>query len=130
MNLFRFILSLVVLLISITSSVLAEPTNLGLLKSQVKFYHDSGEYAADLGKIALEADHYLLMRAEENARREHPRQLALVLDIDETSFSNYSIMLNNDLAATKSILIAQMQDTTQVAILPILSLYNDAIKNG
>ncbi|MGA7339921.1 MAG: HAD family acid phosphatase [Terracidiphilus sp.] len=68
--------------------------NLGLLVTELKQYHDCtckcGCYAHDLDLQADRAVAFLRRRAAQRAANE---RLALVLDIDETSLSNYQEML-------------------------------------
>ncbi|HTV07370.1 MAG TPA: HAD family acid phosphatase [Acidobacteriaceae bacterium] len=79
-----------------------EPENLGLLKDELKKYHDCtctcGCYETSLARqddIAI-AD---LERAVQRAPR--GEKLALVLDIDETSLSNYQEMAAEDFGFTR-----------------------------
>lgn len=64
--------------------------NLGLVKKDLLAYRASGAYAAELASKALEAETYVLARASQ------VRNPALVLDIDETSLSNWEQLLAND----------------------------------
>ncbi len=59
-----------------------EPLNLGLIKSQLRHYHDTA-YARDLADVIADARTYIEQRAGEVSKP------ALVLDIDETSLSNW-----------------------------------------
>jgi hypothetical protein len=67
-----------------------QPANLGDLKPELRRYHDSGDYARDLAAVAGAAQAYVEWRAGEVARP------ALVLDIDETSLSNWPEIVAND----------------------------------
>lgn len=73
-----------------TLQLTQQPLNLGELKLQVKYYACSGAYDAELAKVASEAQAYVEKRAGEVAKP------ALVLDIDETSLSNFPEILAND----------------------------------
>ena len=64
----------------------AEPTNLDVSKKQVIRYHDSGQYDRDLSATIAKAKSNLTQLLKYS----HPQKLAIVLDIDETSLSNYS----------------------------------------
>lgn len=67
------------------SAPASEPQNLGLLKTKLKAYHDCC-YAAALEK----QDRVAMTFLERSVKRAKPgEKLALVLDIDETSLSNY-----------------------------------------
>lgn len=73
-----------------------EPTNLSDLKMNIKKYHDSGEYNYDLGLVESQAYDYLDERINENKAEKEKKKLAIVLDIDETSLSNYPLLLKHD----------------------------------
>lgn len=75
-----------------TSVPASEPQNLGLLKDKLKAYHDCC-YAAGLAQQDQVALAYLERRA---AHKRPAEKLALVLDIDETSLSNYPEELGDD----------------------------------
>ena len=66
------------------------PANLGELKTELKRYHDSGQYERDLNAVAARAQAYVERRATQVERP------ALVLDIDETSLLNWGVMAAND----------------------------------
>jgi hypothetical protein len=70
----------------------AEPPNLGDLKSQLITYHDFGGYQRDLEEVAAQAKAYVRERAKKVSKP------ALVLDIDETSLSNWPELLANQFA--------------------------------
>jgi acid phosphatase len=73
--------------------------NLDDLKAQLKQYHECtckcGCYARDLDRQADRAIAFLRNRA---AHRQSQEKLALVLDIDETTLSNYEEMVKADFA--------------------------------
>ncbi|HLB57612.1 MAG TPA: HAD family acid phosphatase, partial [Gammaproteobacteria bacterium] len=104
--------------------------NLDTLKNQIVHYHVVGTYEYDLSRIAFRAENYLKMRVRENKRLSHPKKLALVLDIDETSLSNY-----NDLKALNFGGTWHQQDLAEArgddpVIKPTLTLYRYAINHG
>lgn len=67
-----------------------QPLNLGELKLQVRYYVCSGAYDAELARIIADAQAFIEKRAGEVVRP------AVVLDIDETSLSNFAEILAND----------------------------------
>jgi acid phosphatase len=69
-----------------------EPANLGDLETQLIRYHDFGGYERDLHEIAAEAKAYVRLRAHKVSKP------ALVLDIDETSLSNWPKLVANQFA--------------------------------
>jgi acid phosphatase len=66
-----------------------EPQNLGLRKAELIAYHDRA-YSADLAAIATVAERYVLARAPQ------VKNPALVLDIDETALSNWTVLVADD----------------------------------
>ncbi len=74
----------------LNSLEMTQPLNLGELKQQIRHYACSGAYDSELAKIVSEAQAYVEKRAGEVVKP------ALVLDIDETSLSNFREILAND----------------------------------
>src|SRR5437868_7192074 len=72
------------------AAVSSEPANVGDAKIAALAYHDSGTYDRDLRKVAEAAGHWLANRATAVTKP------ALVLDIDETSLSNWEIIKLDD----------------------------------
>ncbi len=60
-----------------------QPANLGQAALKAAAYHDSGAYLHDLAEVDAEAADWLALRAPQVSKP------ALVLDIDETSLSNW-----------------------------------------
>ena len=97
--------------------------NLDFVKKDLIQYHDNGQYARDQATVANQALDYLKTRVASAQANEH---LAMVLDIDETSLSNYRDMLNMRFGgSTEQINRAEAQGT-DVAIEPTLELYRFA----
>ena len=69
-----------------------QPQNVGDAKTAAVAYHDSGAYDHDLRLVADQAEHWLVSRARSVSRP------ALVLDIDETSLSNWEVIKLDDFA--------------------------------
>lgn len=113
-----------------TSYAIAEPANLSLVKKEVLNYHDSGAYQKELNEVIQQAHTYLLKQVTINSRQVHPKKLALVLDIDETSLSNYEKFVKRDFNGDYTQIHQEILAANSPAIQPMLSLYNDAIKNG
>lgn len=108
----------------------AQPANLGVLKSAVVEYHDSGDYAKDLNKKISGAQKYLQRRIEANSQAEHPSKLAIVLDIDETSLSNYDTMRTHDFGATHDALDKMLSNADASPIKATRQLYQYAVQNN
>jgi acid phosphatase len=125
---FNFINKALIVL-SITTTSWAEPTNLAILTNKVKVYHDSGLYEKEIAKAVLEAQNYILQQAEINAHSK-AKKLAVILDIDETSLSNYNQMVKRNFVANHSKIHKEILAADSPAIGPMLSLYNNARKKG
>ena len=60
------------------------------LAFSIRVYVDAGKYREDVAAVSAEAQIGIELRA---AKRAPGERLALVLDIDETTLSNWSLML-------------------------------------
>jgi acid phosphatase len=100
-----------------------EPINLHDNKLQVIKYHDSGEYRKDISTVMTQAMDYLQRRVAQTTNHE---KMAIVLDIDETSLSNYKSMRRLDFGGTLDEMRADADKGEDSAIEPTLKLYNYA----
>lgn len=107
-------------------SLAIEPENLHTAKQAVILYHDSGEYDVDQEEVAQRAISYLASRVSENLKLTEPKKLAVVFDIDETSLSNYKILLSLDFAYHSHVLLSELKEADDPAIKPTLKLYQFA----
>ena len=105
--------------------------NLDSLKAELKQYYactcKCGCYAKDLDHQADRAIAFLRMRAA------HPKtlqKLALVLDIDETTLSNYEEMIKGDFAYDKTAFDAWVESAKAPAIPGTVRLLNEARRLG
>ncbi|MCC5736356.1 HAD family acid phosphatase, partial [Klebsiella pneumoniae] len=97
----RIISSLIIAsFIALSSSSFAEPANLQLVKKHLIQYHDSGAYAREIASKIKVGENYLKRRIAENNKQKVPDKLAIVLDIDETSLSNYADMVKLNFGGT------------------------------
>jgi acid phosphatase len=112
------------------SSAFSEPSNLGLLKTEVINYHDSGAYEKELTDVISKAHHYIVAQVDINKHSAVKKNLAIVLDIDETSLSNYDRMVKRNFTANRNQFHQDILAADAPAIKPMLFLYNDAIKQG
>jgi predicted secreted acid phosphatase len=71
-------------------TVASQPANVGDAKIAALAYHDSGQYARDLVTVADQAAEWIRDRAGSAAKP------ALVLDVDETSLSNWEVLKRDD----------------------------------
>jgi predicted secreted acid phosphatase len=67
-----------------------QPENVGDAKIRATQYHDSGEYERDLKSVGAQAVTWMTERASKVAKP------ALVLDIDETALSNWTVIQADD----------------------------------
>lgn len=113
----------------------SQPPNLGDLKQQILEYKRSGGYERDLAAVAAAAQEHVEKRAGE------VQKPALVLDIDETSLSNWPEIAANDfgyipggpcrrLPAGPCGLSSWERSGRAKAIAPTLKLYNAAKQKG
>lgn len=82
-------LALILLAPMLVGCAIAEPVNLGDVKQQVSAYHENG-YQQDLQAVGAAAQDWITWRAPQVTKP------ALVLDIDETSLSNWPQIKAND----------------------------------
>lgn len=116
------------------------------LADSLRNYHDSGSYASDLTSVDSQAEAFMLRQAtalrQERMQRCRgngknsqsgkcpPLHLAITLDIDETSLSNYAQLEANDFSNAPAALIVGATSTNQPAIVPTLDLYRQARADG
>lgn len=108
----------------------AEPANLAQLRNEVKAYYDTGTYTKELNQVITQAKTYILQRAKENSHSVPHKKLAIVLDIDETSLSNYHRMAARNFSATNDQLRNDVMAADAPEIQSTLSLYQEALKQG
>jgi predicted secreted acid phosphatase len=111
-------------------SLYSEPPNLALVKKELIHYHDSGLYQQELAEKIQQARQYIIQEALSNAQQKDQQKLALVLDIDETSLSNYDKMVKHDFTGTRAEIHKEILGADSPAIKPMLALYKDAINHG
>lgn len=92
----------------------------GELVSSLVKYHDSGQYESDLASVDGAAQRFL----DAHLPSGHAKA-AIVLDIDETSLSNYAGLLASGFTAEGTVITAVSASGTAIA--PTLALYRDAI---
>ncbi len=105
--------------------------NLDVLKKEIKQYHDCtckcGCYTHDIDIQADRAIAFLMRRA---ARRNPREKLAMILDIDETSLSNYQQLESADFAFNRAAFDAWVDTAQAPAISGTLRLYKEAQRLG
>ena len=113
----------------ISSSYAKEPKNIELCKATLIQYHDSGEYQKDQAKVINKAMQYLKTRLENNKKLSSNKKMAIVLDIDETSLSNYADMIKMGFGGTLAQIIDAENEGDDTVIAPTLKLYQYAKAN-
>jgi acid phosphatase len=105
--------------------------NLDALKAQLKQYHECtcacGCYARDLDHQVNRAIAFLRIRA---SNRRPQEKLAMVLDIDETSLSNYEEMIKAGFAYDSAVFDTWVDSAKAPAIAGTLRLYQEAQRLG
>lgn len=115
------------LLFSASNVIAQEPVNIALVKQELIKYHDTGAYDKDVNSVMSQAMQYLKKRVAEN--KSNQKKLAIILDIDETSLSNYSDIRSLDFGGTiEQIQLAEDKGSDPV-IEPTLKLYQFAKAN-
>lgn len=80
---------------SLPPAEIGQPRNLSDFKAELLNYKCSGAYDREFREVIDQAITQVVTRARENREKDHA-QLAIVLDIDETSLSNWEEMKAND----------------------------------
>jgi acid phosphatase len=99
----------------------------GEIVKAVRDYHDSGQYDKDLAAVAGNARGYLDARLASWPRKSKLRP-AIVLDIDETSLSNYAGLVASGFTTVGNVI--NPVTATGKAIAPTMTLYQRARSNG
>lgn len=107
-----------------------EPPNIDCAKKSVIQYYTSGEYEKDVEKIVTQAESNMFKRINENNNSSRPHKLAIVLDIDDTSISNFDVNKVDDFSDLEELIEKRYEKANSPAIKPVLRLYNEAIANG
>ncbi len=108
----------------------AEPANLTLLTEEVQAYHNSGAYQKELAQVVIHAHDFVIHRIRTNTHGAHPEKLAIVLDIDETSLSNYNNIVARHFTGNHAEIHKEILAANAPTIKPMLLFYNDALKHG
>ncbi len=106
-----------------------EPTNLDFVKRSLIKYHDNGEYERDQARVIDKAMQYLKTRIIQAEKLHSIKKMAIVLDIDETSLSNYPNMVEMSFGGTLAQIIAAENKGVDPAINSTLMLYRYAKAN-
>jgi predicted secreted acid phosphatase len=113
------------------------------LASALRSYHDGGSYEADLQNVDSQAQSFMQRQAKALRQKRKrkcsskskkkgraaacaPLKLAIVLDIDDTSLSNYTQLETNNFSNAPVALATAAVVGTSPAIAPTLALYQSA----
>lgn len=118
-------------LLLLASNIFAyEPPNLYQCKQAVIRYHDSGQYNRDIHAVITKAMDYVDHKVKENKTSTHPKKLAAVFDIDETSLSNYPYLIQMDFGGTSEQTLNLINRGDDASIPDSLALYQQLNKDG
>lgn len=117
------------LVIFSATTTLAEPMNLSHFKSTLINYYDSGKYQQQVGHTITQAQRYLTKKIINNAKLKHRKKLAIVLDIDETSLSNYPSLSQHHFCLSRGEFVSAVSQARDPALPYTLSLFNFAKQN-
>ena len=103
----------------------AGPANLYFHKQALIRYHDSGQYDAEVRRVADRAMNYIRQRAASGQPN-----LAVVLDIDDTAISTWGRLVQDDFANKREMFIGWANTHTDPPLAPILDLYRESRRLG
>ena len=101
-----------------------------MIKARLIQYHNSGEYEKDQAKVINQAMEYLKTRLARERKSSAHEKFAVVLDIDETSLSNYDDLQAIDFARVPNTSHDAGNKGTNSVIQPTLNLYRYAKENN
>lgn len=105
-------------------AAIAEPSNLYLLKQEIKTYVDDGRYETGLARVAGEARTWVEERSARGGK------LAVVFDIDETALSNLRHMREMDFGYVPALWDQWVAEADAPALNPLLDLYRATRARG
>lgn len=133
MSLFRSLVVLVPLTLSAGAqqiiAVPGEPRNIDAVKQQLVHYHDCSESDCYLPQLERQDKTALNLLQQSIAAARPGDKLALVLDIDETSLSNWSVETHDDFAYIPADFDFCVQLHCSRVIAPTLQLFHAAQKD-
>src|SRR5437867_223441 len=109
------------LLLGLSGGCCTTPSNLYFHKQALIQYHDSGKYDLQVLRLAKRAMSYIHHRASSGEKN-----LAIVLDIDDTALSSWDRLRTNDFARKDELFVQWVNAHSDPPILPILELYRES----
>jgi acid phosphatase len=119
----------VVLAIFYQSQSFSEPQNLHLLKSDIRQYHDSGEYQKEFKHVVKQAETFIINTANAYNKLPEHKQPAVVFDIDETTLSNYNNIEKYDFTSDKAQILTHIRKAESTCLKESLSLYQHLLQH-
>lgn len=119
---------LILVCLFLTSVAFAEPPNLSLFKKELQIYHDSGLYEQELTRVLNKARLHIFQQLK--LYKHKANKLAIILDVDETSITNYQQMHQRNFAEHHDLIHKAILAANAPPIHATLSLYNEAILHG
>ncbi|MES2393163.1 MAG: HAD family acid phosphatase [Acidobacteriota bacterium] len=111
-------------------TVPGEPTNLDVVKKQLLHYQACTEAECYVPQIERQVDLAMGFLQESVAKAQKGEKLAIVLDIDETSLSNWSVEVHDDFGYIPNDSNWCVALRCGIAIAGTLRLYREAEKDG
>ena len=93
-----------------------EPRNLSALKAELREYHRSGAYLADIAAVCREAEGWIQQRVAAGGR------LAVVVDLDETLWSNWPYFEAQDFGYVPGAWARWVEEARAPALAPVAEL--------
>jgi predicted secreted acid phosphatase len=106
-----------------------EPTNLQAIKDTLKHYHDCPEAECYVPQLERQADVAISLLKQGVAQAKQGEIPAIVLDIDETSLSNWSVEVLDDFAYSATDQNTCVAEHCARAIKATLRIYQEARKD-
>jgi acid phosphatase len=123
----RVLVALAVLALAGCANPVREPANLDTHKREIREYVKSGAYDRELARIAGQAQRWIEQRVKRKADGE---RLAVVLDLDETLFLNWSRMDASDFTYVHADWDRWVAQAAAPAIEPVREVFRTAQRNA
>jgi hypothetical protein len=101
-----------------------EPRNLSALKADLREYHRSGAYLADIAAVCREAEGWIRQRAATGG------PLAVVVDLDETLWSNWPYFEAQDFGYVPAAWARWVEEARAPALAPVAELVRSLPARG
>ena len=102
----------------------SEPRNLSALKAELREYQRSGAYLADVAAVCRQAEAWVHRRAADGGR------LAVVVDLDETLWSNWPYFEAQDFGYVPAAWARWVEEARAPALAPVAALVRTLTARG